>query len=405
MKKIKKSSLLLGLAIYLVAAAGSYASFNYFLPSGSIKPMGNKDGDVDVALVDEQTLLSPLLEIDPAEPKTEVCPLNGDYYTVIEREAWEKKRPLAVMIENHPDARPQSGLSNADIIFEAVAEGGVTRFMGMFYCDAQAYDVILAPVRSARTYFIDWASSFNRPLYVHVGGANLPGPADALGQLVDYGWVGENDLNQFSIGYPTFVRDYNRIEGKDLATEHTMVSSTEKLWEVGEERGWTNRSPERRIGYREVGDEDWQVDFEPWTFQDEEPADGTVTELSYDFWSGYDQYAVRWIYNPETKAYKRFMGGEEHLDLNTEKQIEAKNVIVLKTTEKGPIDELKHMLYGTTGSGEAVIFHHGQVIEATWTKRTRTDELHFVDDRGNDIPLARGLSWISVVNNLTEVEY
>lgn len=405
MKNLKKSSLLVGLIIYLLTAAGSYAAFNYFLPSG-VRPVGERAGDADLASVEKETLLTPLLEIDPNDPKTEECPLSGDYYTTLERDSWEKRRPLAVMIENHPDARPQSGLSNADIVFEAVAEGGVTRFMGLFYCDAQAFEVILAPVRSARTYFVDWASGFNRPLYAHIGGGNTPGPADAQGQLGDYGWRSENDIDGVTgVGYPTFVRDYNRLEGKKLATEHTMVSSTELLWAEAEERGWTNRSPERQIGYREMGGDDWQEDFEPWTFLEDVPADGTVNELSYTFWSGYNDYAVRWVYNPETQAYQRFMGGEAHLDLNTEKQIEAKNVIVLKTTEKGPIDELKHMLYGTTGTGEALIHHHGQVIEATWTKKTRTDELHFVDSRGQDVPLARGLTWISVVNNLTEVNY
>src|SRR3990167_8197684 len=73
---------------------------------------------------------------DPSEPKTESCPLNGRMHTKKAKDAWEKRRPLAVMIENHSESRPQSGLSYADVIYEAVAEGGITRFMGVFYCDA-----------------------------------------------------------------------------------------------------------------------------------------------------------------------------------------------------------------------------------------------------------------------------
>ena len=84
-------------------------------------------------------------------PKTEECPINGEKLTKEERLVWEKRRPLVVMIENHIDARPQSGLSQADVIYEVVAEGGITRFASVFYCkDAP----LIGPVRSARVYFI-----------------------------------------------------------------------------------------------------------------------------------------------------------------------------------------------------------------------------------------------------------
>jgi len=397
---MKKSTLLLLLGLYLVSSLVSFGLFSYFGSSDSLAATTAQDLEEDGT-----TLLSELLEIDPNEKEDQVCPLNGKYYTQTEREAWEKRRPLAVMIENHPEARPQSGLSDADIVFEAIAEGGVTRFMGMFYCGAQRFDTTLAPVRSARSYFVDWASGFNRPLYVHVGGANLSGPADALGQIYDYGWVGENDLNQFSIGYPTFVRDYNRVDDKEVATEHTMIAMTEGLWEVGEEREWTNLSRERKVGYKVVGGDDWQDDFEQWSFQDSQPEPGQVREISHDFWSGYGDYSVKWEFDAETNSYKRFMGGESHVDLNNDEQIRAANVIVLLTTEKGPIDEKKHLLYGTIGTGDALLFKNGEVEEVTWTKKTRTDELDFVDDRGKQVPLARGLTWISVVSKDTEVTY
>ncbi|RLC31408.1 DUF3048 domain-containing protein, partial [Candidatus Woesebacteria bacterium] len=78
-------------------------------------------------------------------------------FTKIESDIWESRRPIAIIVENHADARPQSGLSKADIVYEAVAEGGITRFLGIYYCGAAAEDVIASPVRSARVYFIDWA--------------------------------------------------------------------------------------------------------------------------------------------------------------------------------------------------------------------------------------------------------
>lgn len=398
---MQKKSLILFAILYLVSAVGSYAGFKAVFKDGATGPVGGQQEQTG----DGETLLSQLLTIDPSEPKDQVCPLNGKLYTNTERLAWEKKRPLAVMIENTPDSRPQSGMSQADVVFEAIAEGGVTRFMGLFYCDVQRNDTTLAPIRSARTYFIDYASGFNLPLYVHVGGANVPGPTDALGQLGDYGWNGQNDLNQFSIGYPTFVRDYNRIPGKEIATEHTMVTSTEKLWEVGTERGWTNMSPDRKVGKNVVAGTDWKAGFTGWKFEEKPGETGTVNKISFEFWTGYSDYGVSWDFDPATKTYLRTHGGEKHLDMNNDKQVAASNVIVLLTTEKGPINEKKHMLYTTTGTGDALLFKNGQAMEVTWSKKTRTDELQFKDSKGKDIELARGLTWISIVSDDTKVNY
>jgi len=280
--------------------------------------------------------------------------------------------------------------------------------MALFYCGVQQFDTTLAPIRSARTYYVDYASGFNLPMYVHVGGANVPGPTDALGQLGDYGWNGENDMNQFSIGYPTFVRDYNRVPGKEIATEHTMVTSTEKLWAVAEKRGWTNMSPSTVTGSgknkKEVPGTDWKAGYKGWQFEDGKAGSGAVKTISYEFWSGYDDYAVEWTYDQASNSYMRKHGGENHTDLNNDKQVAAKNVIVLLTTEKGPVNEKKHMLYGTTGTGEALLFKNGEVMKITWSKKDREAELEFLD-KGKPVMLNRGLTWISVLGKTAEVKY
>lgn len=394
---MQKKHLLLALALYAVSAAASFGAFSYFEKSKIVLPgNGSQDG---------QTLLGALLTIDPKEPRDQACPLNGAYYTTTERNAWEKRRPLFVMIENSPDARPQSGLSRADVVFEAVAEGGVTRFGALYYCAAQIQDVTLAPIRSARTYFIDWASGYNLPMYVHVGGANIPGPTNALGQIDQYGWALENDINQFSVGYPTFVRDYNRLEGRQVATEHTMVTTTEKLWKVSADRDWTNMSPDQVRGRQTIPGSDWKAGFTPWTFEASAPSAGSTTKIGYDFWSGYNDYSEEWNYDTTKDAYTRKNGGTASIDLNNDEPIAAKNVVVMLTTEKGPINEAKHMLYTTTGTGEALIFKHGQApIEATWSKKSRTDELEFLVG-GKPVEMARGLTWISVLGTGSEVEY
>ena len=398
---MKKKYLIAALIFYVVSAAASYGAMSYFSPDQSgTTPTVPTSGQTE----EGETKLATLLDIDPNEPKDQPCPLNGAYYTKTEQEAWQEHRPLFVMIENHQEARPQSGLSDADVVFEAVAEGGVTRFGAMYYCEAQAIDVTLAPVRSARTYFVDYASGFYRPLYVHVGGANVPGPTDALGQLGEYGWEMENDLNQFSIPYPIFVRNANRLEGKTVATEHTMESSTERLWKVGTERGWDNVAPDY-VEDPEIAGEAWTDLYQGWTFEQEKPEIGSIEQISYDFWSGYNDFSVSWEYDADKDAFLRSQGGEPHTDHNNGEQIAAANVVLLKTTEKGPINEEKHMIYGTIGTGDVLIFKHGDVVEATWSKPQRTSELKFVDAYGQPIEMARGLTWISVLGLANEVAY
>ncbi|MBI5151374.1 MAG: DUF3048 domain-containing protein [Candidatus Pacebacteria bacterium] len=395
-----KRVILPALLAYLISAAGTFAVFSMV------------SGDSSSSLINpaqiEQTAVptadpSNRLAVAPEAPKTEECPLNGKMYTVTERESWDTRRPLAVMIENHTEARPQSGLSRADIVYEAVVEGGITRFMPIFYCEAQAKDTIIAPVRSARQFFLDMASEYNMPLYAHVGGSNgddTDPRVRALEHLSDYGWTLRNDLNQFSIGYPTFVRNYNRLPDKeDLATEHTMESSTERLWALGEKRKYTNMSPDTKVRGKIVPGADWRDKFVKWLFQDEAASGsrGTVNKVAYEFWTGYKDFTVEWDYNLATNMYKRVMGGEPHLDLNTNAQIEMKNVVVIQTKEYPSVDVHKHNYIVTGGTGKAWIFQNGNAIEATWSKKDRESRMTF-SAGGKPVKFARGPIWISVVN-------
>jgi hypothetical protein len=376
-----------GVVLYLASAGISFAAFRYLNQpakivqetSGGEKKSGFK--------------------VDVTGPKTEACPLNGGMFTQNEKKLWEERRPLTVMIENHLDSRPQSGLTSADVVYEAVAEGGITRFLAVFYCGAAAQEVTIGPVRSARTYYLDFASEYgDYPLYAHVGGANVPGPANALGQIGDYGWLKKgNDMNQFSLGFPVYWRDYERI-GHEVATEHTMYSTTDKLWEVAHKRG---------LDAQDSKGTQWTSNFESWKFKDDLAADkrGSTAKVSFDFWADYQEYHVDWEYNKDTNYYKRLNGGSPHTDLNNKEQLQAKVVITAFMKEKGPIDELKHMLYTTIGSGKAVVFQDGQAIEGTWKKEKRISRTKFFDSKGKEILLNRGSIWIEILPIGREVSY
>jgi len=387
MKKINKFTLTL-IGVYLITTIISFVIF-----SGVIKSLGDVQSPVPDAVTDGSKTL-----FDESLPKTEPCPLSGQLFSKQQRQWWESHRPLGIMIENHEDARPQSGLSKADVVYEAVAEGGITRFLAVYYCqDAE----IVGPVRSARTYFLDFISEYgDYPLYAHVGGANTPGPADALGQIRDYGWQNYNDLNQFSIGFPVFYRDYDRL-GRTVATEHTMYSSTTRLWDYAkEERGLSNVDEDGNS---------WDEDFTYYEYKEDvaESSRPQAQSISYVAWDNQNDYVVDWQYDRKTNSYVRSNGGQPHIDLNTEQPLSAKNVVILFMRESRANDGYEgnlHMIYGTKGTGSAIVFQDGKEVEAKWSKANRTARLVLTDSRGQEIEYNPGLTWFSVLSPDTTVD-
>ncbi|KKU46780.1 MAG: hypothetical protein UX62_C0008G0010 [Microgenomates group bacterium GW2011_GWA2_46_7] len=385
-------SFLIALLVYLLSAGGSYALTTYLYAPDSTSPT------TPIAT----PAIGGGLNIDPSAPRTSQCPISGAMFTSAEQKVWESRRPLFVMIENSVDARPQSGLNSADVIYEAIAEGGITRFGAVYYCGVAARDTIVGPVRSARTHFVNLASEYNYPLYTHVGGANCSSGdggktcttdkrVQALEQINTYGWGGSkgNDLNQFSIGFPTFWRDYERI-GRTVATEHTMYSSTEKLWKYATNtRKWTNKSPDGKL--------EWSDKFTPFTFKDDATDKGTVSKVSFGFWESYHDMDVVWNYDSAGNLYRRDNGGSPHTDLNDKSTLTAKVIVVQLVKELGPLDEHKHLLYEVVGTGKGYVFQDGTATEMSWTKKDRESRTVFTDKKGKKLAFNRGKIMIEIL--------
>lgn len=380
MKNKNTTTILIAIMLFVASA---FASFAFF----STSPLTKKAIPVALPKVNSNGTVS----FDDNLPKTQVCPLNGVKYSTQQEAWWKAHGPLGVMIENSTDARPQSGISFADVTYEAMAEGGITRFLNIYYCQ-DAPEV--GPVRSARTVFVNLVSEYGSfPLYAHVGGANTSGPADALGQISQYGWDGYNDLNQFSIGFPTYWRDYDRL-GHDVATEHTMYSTTTKLWDFAKAN--------RDLTNVDKNGNSWDTKFVPYTFAD----DASVSQrpssqtIHIEFGNGGSDYFVDWTYDPKTNLYMRANGGKPHIDLDTKKQLSAKDVIVMYerivNVDDGYENSL-HLGYTDTGTGKAVIFMNGKEIKGTWKKATRTSRTQLFDSNGNPITFVRGKLWFDIL--------
>ncbi|OGM29100.1 hypothetical protein A2801_03390 [Candidatus Woesebacteria bacterium RIFCSPHIGHO2_01_FULL_41_10] len=408
MKAIKKkpSTVAAFVGLFLIVAGASWALFS---------AIGSKAGLSDEGLTSARSQIEQL-------PKTEECPLNGKYYTKVERSIWEERRPMGIVIENHLDARPQSGMSRADVIYEAIAEGGITRFLSMFYCGASAEDVTVGPVRSARVYFIDWVAEYSdAPLFVHFGGANnicanaedpqcqedgtkLPGKVDpkvmALEHLIDLGWrhsEGNALDGGANVSYPAIKRDQYRLGEEPAAWEHSAIGSTDLLFRLGIERGF---------GYTGDGGA-WNKDFDSWIFVDESPSTNPdATTISFEFWSNKPDYDVSWEYDKDTNAYVRVNGGKPHTDWEYDnEQLTAKNIVIQFIEEEGPVDEELHLYYETEGSGDAMVFQNGTVVEGTWEKPSESERTKFFDGEGKEIPFVRGTIWIEGIPIGNEILY
>ncbi len=379
---------IIGLAIYLIVTGLSFVGFSYggrFLPGriASPIPTGTQGHFV----------------VDPNAPKTEECPINGKFFTAAERKIWETRRPLAVMIENHQEARPQSGLSSADVVYEAVAEGGITRFMAVFYCGI-ATGTNIAPVRSARSYFLPWVLEYDA-LYNHVGGAGncnddtVDDRAKALCEIDQYHI---KDMDQFGISFPTCYRNYDRLD-HPVATEHTMVCVTDKLYKIAAERGWTN------VDAKGIS---WNKNFAPWKFKDDAAASDRGASFSASFvaWKGYEaDYGVRWDYDKATNTYRRTSGGVGQVDFENKQPLTAKVIVIQFAKEIGPLDVHVHLFYTTTGSGDGLVLQDGKVTKVTWRKPDINSKTRYYDASGREVSLDRGQIWIELLPIGTPVNY
>lgn len=383
MKKNLYLYILAGVSLFIFTAGTSY------LISGLIKSRGISL--IVPAANQNPSPTSSRSKIDPNLPRTEVCPLNGAKFTKQERDIWERRRPLAVMVENHLDSRPTSGLSTADVVYEAVAEGGITRFMGIYYCAISAINETISPVRSARIYYTQIVPEYDA-LYNHVGGAGNCDDPTVNPKAKALCFIRTNkikDLDQFGLDFKACHRVTNRLD-REVAYEHTMACFTDELYKVATSRGW----------------EEWNKNFVSWKFKDSSTGTGqAATNIKFDFWASTPDYSVEWQYDSTSNDYKRINGGQPATDHNTGEQLIAKNVVVQLVRETGPVDEHKHLLYEVVGKGKMLLFQDGMALAGTWSKTSPASRTKFVLAGGKEVQFNPGVIWIELVPSGNKVIY
>lgn len=284
-------------------------------------------------------------------------PLTG---MLVANQAATTQPVTGMMIENSPEARPQSGIKNSGVVFEAIAEAGITRFLVLYQTEKPQ---LIGPVRSVRLYYIDWAAAFNASIG-HIGGS----PA-ALAEVRNGNY---RDIDQFFNS-----RYYWR--STDRYAPHNVYTSFEKLDALNAAKGYTTSN---FTGFT-------RVDGKP--VEEPDATNITVTISSYLFNSSY-------TYDETTNTYARSQGGTPHLDREGG-QISPSVVIAMRVDEATVPEDGYRESITTIGSGSAIIFQNGTATNATWHKTSKLSQITFTDAVGADIPLVRGQTWIAAVSN------
>ena len=330
--------------LVIVGGAGVYALNKAF----------NKNG------ANQAAPLATKIEAQPTAPTSEASKLTG-----VQISPAVNKRPItSIQIENSPDARPQSGLKDAGVIFEAIAEGGITRFNASFLENQPDY---IGPVRSVRPYYAALTAPFD-PVFVHAGGS-----AEGLAKIRE---LGLKDMD-----HGANAGAFRRIS--ERYAPHNLYTSTAALDQASASRGYTTSNAKSFARKQE---------------KTGQPVTARVIDVSISS----PLYNVHYDYDAASNHYKRSMAGKPHTDQRSGQHLAPKTVVVLAMawSQRGI-----YSVYQTTGSGRAYVFQDGNVQVGTWNKAGDKEQLVFTDAAGKPLPLNAGQTWITLVKADNAVTY
>jgi len=293
-------------------------------------------------------------------PKPIVSRLTGVKVTTDQ----EKLPVTGIMIENSPDARPQAGVYEAGVVYEAIAEGGITRFLTLFQETVPGY---IGPVRSVRPYYLDFLAPYDAPI-VHAGGS---GPA--LAQVKSEGF---KDIDH-GANASLFQRVNNRF------APHNLYTNRQAIINLQNSKGWGTST---FTGFVRKADQ-------PSATPNAKTVDVTISGALYN--SHYD-------YDAASNSYLRSEGGRPHMDEKTAKQLNPKVVVAIVTTHR--YDGI-YSVYGVTGKGDAYVFQDGSVTKGTWEKANRKSQYKFSDASGASLGLNAGQTWVTMVTGSDAIKH
>lgn len=366
-------------AILVVLALGAGATLGIIAATGTspanVPPSGSQPpiaGGPTPALATPQVTPSPTPTYRPTPAPTPMvaAPLTGRPVTA----AVAAKRAIAVMIDDHSRARPQSGFNAASVVWQAPAEGGIPRYMLIFQ---DAAPTAVGPVRSARQYYIEWAAEW-RAMYVHVGGS-----PQALATLRAKGqgqWVYNADEFRWGGKYLWRIRE--------RFAPHNVYSDEEHL-----------RALAARLG----------ADATPvtaaWSFRQDAPL--SQRPRGGRIATAYLANKIGYAYDRKTNSYVRSVtGASPQIDAADGKRVAPKNVVIM-LVRFGALNDghpnKKRLEAADVGTGTAWIATNGRTVKGTWRKASITAPTLFFGPDGKPVTLTIGQTFVQVMPTGTKV--
>ncbi len=294
----------------------------------------------------------------PTPPRWPLTGLDASDASLLER------RVVAVKVENSPSARPQWNLQLADVVYESVTEGGITRFNAIFHSQSPEQ---VGPVRSARLSDIDIVPQYGA-LFVFSGASSSVNGAIRKTTI-------ENLSEDAGVTYPYW-------RGSDRPRPHNLYVDIDKAREEGAKRGMPATQDVTGFAFERLSAE----------------ATPTVTEVSIPFSPA---NRVVWTFDAETGAYLRENNGSVHTDKGTGKQLRARNVVVIWAKHTvASRDVVGSTTYDIEliGTGRVTVFRDGQRFDGTWEAKAGAAPV-FRTSEGTQIKLSPGNTWMQVIRN------
>lgn len=313
--------------------------------------------------------------LNPADFGTDRNPLTGE---LISDPSLLQRRPIAIKVSNGPPlyVRPQSGLSQADIVFEHTSEWNVTRFTAIFYSQTPPK---VGPIRSARLIDVELPAMYDAALA-------YSGSSTGVSSLLFGSDFAQRILRSNEPGY-------FRSGETDKPYEHTLYGNPAQFWDDLTEKG-LNVAP---------------AFTSHMAFASETPAGGTPASTAI---VDYDYTISEWRYDAEIGRYRRWADGEEHIDANTGEQLTAENIVIISPfhvldpniCEEAHDGKCVHLSVQIQiwGTGTGLVLRDGQQFPVTWHRENRSDMLTFTDANGNPFPLQIGNTWVQLVPSWLE---
>ncbi|GAB4288363.1 MAG: DUF3048 domain-containing protein [Coriobacteriia bacterium] len=294
----------------------------------------------------------------PMPPRWPLTGLDAADASLLER------RVVSVKVENSPSARPQWNLQLADVVYESVTEGGITRFNAIFHSQSPKQ---VGPVRSARLSDVDIVPQYNA-LFVFSGASSSVNAAIRKTTI-------ENLSEDAGVTYPYW-------RGSDRPRPHNLYVDIDKAREEGKKRGMPTTQDVKGFAFERLSVE----------------ATPTVTEVSIPFSPA---NRVVWTYDAETGTYLRDNNGSAHIDKGTGEQLRARNVVVIWAKHTvASRDVVGSTTYDIEliGTGRVTVFRDGQRFDGTWEAEAGATPV-FRTSEGTQIKLSPGNTWMQVIRN------